>query len=728
MHSSPILSRYPAYDDPATIRMLIALLRLCAALPGSVHHSYYDDVGMLYYPMAARLREQFPTGDLAEYMPDWVKQFDAASAESDFDFFVWIGKNLARTPKDLLPLYESLLAELQKRQETLPFDLDANVRHLTGIFGLDETEARLLELAACAELSSFGLHYLHIERPATKVYRALAAAIGLPAPQVEQALAANGRLARSGLLQTSFDGTAPIKEALGLSTFGKQVFIKPFATIDALFAALLTPLAPPAHASPLSWPALDTEQRTVQAILDTALDTGTPGVNILLYGAPGTGKTEFAKQLAAATHRTAYEVPYKDQDGNEASRTQRLASLHTAQCMLGRSRAALLVLDEAEDIFQDEVVPPRRQQRQRTGSKAWMNRFLETNPHPVIWITNSIEDMDPAYLRRFTFCVYFDTPDTSVRRQIAQRHLQEAGVTDTVIAAIAQRREFSPALISASARAVRLAAGKAGTQDEVVMCHLNSHAKTLRLPAVGAIPASTTRFDTAYLHVEGRFSAEQVMEAIVRRGAGTVLMSGPPGTGKTQLARSLAERLGRELLYYTASDINSKWFGESEQQVARMFARCRPQQQIIFLDEAETVLGAREDASHRGSEAVTAEFLRQLEPFPGVFLCATNHGRSIDSALIRRFTFRLEFKPLNVVQRALLLRELLALPAQDDLPISAQRALARLDGLTPGDFANVKKRFELLGMMPSLDDWLGELEIEWRAKPDHPSKAPLGFV
>jgi AAA+ superfamily predicted ATPase len=248
------------------------------------------------------------------------------------------------------------------------------------------------------------------------------------------------------------------------------------------------------------------------------------------------------------------------------------------------------------------------------------------------------------------------------------------------------------------------------------------------LPAGSSSPYLPTRYNESYLNIAGRFSTTDIIKAVVRSGSGTVLMSGPPGTGKTQLATHMANRLGRELLYYTASDINAKWFGESERNVAGLFSACDAQRQLIFLDEAETLLGAREQAMHRGAEAVTAEFLRQLEHISGVFLCATNHAGSFDSALVRRFTFRLQFRPLSQQQREMMLRELVAWPEGQPLPVACLRHLEQLDGLTPGDFAIVGKRFRLLGHAAVLDDWLCELADEWKAKPGNEAGRPVGFV
>ena len=210
-------------------------------------------------------------------------------------------------------------------------------------------------------------------------------------------------------------------------------------------------------------------------------------------------------------------------------------------------------------------------------------------------------------------------------------------------------------------------------------------------------------------------------------------MTALPGTGKTQLAAEIAQLLGREMLYRTASDINSKWFGESEGNVARMFEDCDAAGEVLFLDEADSLLGARDTAAHRAEVAVTAEFLRQVEAFEGVFICATNFGSRLDAALLRRFEFRLELLPLTAPQRVDLFREVAlgAAGADPNGPLRPDaRAVARLsamDKLTPGDFANVKRRLSSLGLDVDFHEWIDELQAEHDTKPGAAGKS-IGFV
>ncbi|WP_411024248.1 AAA family ATPase, partial [Salmonella sp. s58758] len=95
----------------------------------------------------------------------------------------------------------------------------------------------------------------------------------------------------------------------------------------------------------------------------------------------------------------------------------------------------------------------------------------------------------------------------------------------------------------------------------------------------------------------------------------TALFAGPPGTGKTQFAAELAQQLERKLVVKTASDILSKWYGESERNVATMFRDCDPQEELLFLDEGDVLLSDRGRSEQRVDRGVTAEFLRWLEQF-----------------------------------------------------------------------------------------------------------------
>jgi CRP-like cAMP-binding protein len=399
----------------------------------------------------------------------------------------------------------------------------------------------------------------------------------------------------------------------------------------------------------------------------------------------------------------------------------------------------VVVLDEAEDIFCDEYRSPFAPLiGERNDSKAWMNGLLETNKHPTIWISNRIEQMDPAYVRRFTYCLEFPRTPRGVRNQIAHQHLAPLDCPPEVLDGAASDPAVSPAMLSAAARFVRLGGFPKEDVGPGVELMLGDMVKALGQRLQSHVAPRLTPFDTRYLHVQGPITPDAVLKGIAHGGRGRVLLDGPPGTGKTQFAAEIARRLGRELVYRTASDVNSMWFGQSERNVARMFDECDTQGEVLFLDEADTLLAGRSSSSHRAEVAVTAEFLRHVEAFPGIFVCATNFGTDIDAALLRRFEFRLHLRPLTLEQRLDMFASIAfgwqATSGQPRpvLPPAIRDGLAALPQLTPGDFANVLRRVTALGLTLDPSGWMAELQSEHDVKPGarrgsilYPNAGPL---
>jgi SpoVK/Ycf46/Vps4 family AAA+-type ATPase len=498
---------------------------------------------------------------------------------------------------------------------------------------------------------------------------------------------------------------------------------------------VLKPLPESRDETTLSWPHLAEKMDLVERLLASAVSQEERGINILLYGAPGTGKTEFAHALVRKLGVKGYQIADTGDDQSPASRQERLASLVLSQTF-APAKESVLVLDEAEDIFDTDYNSKHMfRSAKAEPSKSWMNALLEKTRVPVIWISNRIGHMDPAYLRRFSYCLEFPAMPKQVRRHIAQAYLEPAGVSSATIESLLGSEHVSPALLSSATRVISLAKNKSPsvTPDAVARLVLTDNLKAMGHEFYKSVPQRATRFDLAYLNVKGAVTPEAVLNGLQRMGRGTMLLAGAPGTGKTQFAAEIANRLGRELVYKTASDINSMWYGQSERNVAEMFTDCDPAKEVLFLDEADTLLGAREASGHRADKAVTAEFLRRVEAFEGIFVCATNHGKDFDSAMMRRFVYRLTFLPLDTTQRTNLFLEC-AMGWNPEGGVTAPElepallvVLGELDQLTAGDFANVVKRVKALQLELSPLAWLEELRSEQEAKPQK-SGNRIGFV
>lgn len=126
----------------------------------------------------------------------------------------------------------------------------------------------------------------------------------------------------------------------------------------------------------------------------------------------------------------------------------------------------------------------------------------------------------------------------------------------------------------------------------------------------------------------------------------SVLMSGPPGTGKTMTAQVLASKLGLELYKVDLSQIVDKYIGETEKRLGQVFDQAEKSNLVLFFDEADALLGKRsevKDAKDKYANTEVAYLLQRMEEYRGIVLMATNQAGSMDSAFLRRFRYHLTF-------------------------------------------------------------------------------------
>jgi len=242
-----------------------------------------------------------------------------------------------------------------------------------------------------------------------------------------------------------------------------------------------------------------------------------------------------------------------------------------------------------------------------------------------------------------------------------------------------------------------------------------------------ALPV-VTHYDPGLLNVESRFEVPRIVEALRRRGHGTLCFHGSPGTGKTALAEHIAAALQRPLMIRQASDLASKFVGETEQNMARMFEEATSEEAVLLLDEADSFLRSRRRAERNYEVTEVNEMLQGMERFAGIFVCTTNLFEDLDEAALRRFTFKIRFHPLRPEQREqMFVAEALG---GDGAAMSAEQRqrLAQLDQLVPGDFAAVQRQVEILGLSFDPDGFLAQLEGEHRVKPEVRQRRGIGFL
>jgi SpoVK/Ycf46/Vps4 family AAA+-type ATPase len=442
------------------------------------------------------------------------------------------------------------------------------------------------------------------------------------------------------------------------------------------------------------------------AVLHRALaaaDTDHPerGVHILLYGPPGTGKTECAQSLAEELGVALHVVGEQSADGREPTRAERLSSLLLAQ-RIGAAAPAIYLFDEAEDLFR-----PSTRDRD-PDPKIFVHRLLETARVPMIWAANDLQAFSPAVLRRMSMCIEVRLPNQSRRAELWQElaHAEKVALDAQTAGRLARLIPSAPSVARTALRAARLGDGTAETAALVAsgMARAIGHGRTVTPePEIeGIYDPVLSNSDRDLADLTARLTRTGAPRAI------SLLLSGPPGTGKTAYARHLADRMGLEVIQKRGSDIFGPFVGETEANIAAAFAEASANGAFLMFDEADSLLFDRSSAERGWELSQVNEMLTWMERHSHPFACTTNLAERLDKASLRRFLVRLNFDFLRPDQTALLFFR--------SFGLKPPAALARLDRLTPADFSRIARRCTALGLdyeVSALIDMLGA-EIEGR--------------
>jgi len=435
----------------------------------------------------------------------------------------------------------------------------------------------------------------------------------------------------------------------------------------------------------------------------------TPGCNILLYGTPGTGKTCFAQMLARAAKRNLYTVgEEREEDLDEEN--NRLESLYRKQLLLEKDPSACLLFDEAEDIFFN---------RRARFTKVEINRLLETNKCPVIWTTNNISSMDPAFVRRFTLAIHFQKPPKEVRQQMWKKFLRENHIqaSQKETALLAEKYDVAPALIAGSARVARLVKGNLDT----VKTHVEIMSKALcggRKPLFN-VPEKQL-FEPRLIHADTDLALLTERLKKLGRLNFSLCLYGASGTGKSAYARYLAEQLNLKIIHKRASDLLDAYVGETEKNIAAAFAQAKEEKALLVFDEAASFLQDRSRAVRSWEVSQVNEMLTWMESHPYPFICTTNLMDHLDPASLRRFSFKVRYDFLTPKQVCQCFEFFFGVTVKEEQVIPLTR-------LTPGDFSVVKNKAGILGIEKDVNGLVNLLASEQKAK-DVTDRSAIGFI
>ena len=650
-------------------------------------------------------------------------------------------------PKDLISVLtvtgEWLRSSL-KHQSTL---VEKNINALAGLLQLNKAERALLLYGTLARYQR-DMRSILVEfkvNNAPEAYAAIADVAGVNPEQVAEALRAGSRLERIGLVENliSEHNITDLADLMKVSEKLPPVLMRPYrdqAELMAVFTRLSAKSA--LGLDDFSFVAEDAE--VLCNLLANAVAREEVGINVLLYGPPGTGKTELAKVVAQSAGLELFEVEYADRDGNSLSGRDRYRSLQIAQVFLKGSAQAALLFDEVEDVFPPisseaaqwmaradaTAAPPNGS----VSGKAWVNQVLESNVVPTIWVTNRIEQIDPAFRRRFAYHLELKSPPPGAREELVRKTLTGVAVSEAFVARLAKRKGLTPAQIRTAVRFAGLARTDAANAKEPALEALierqlkNADHALGNRASDGVHLMAATLYEPALLNVESRFEIPRMVQALQARGHGTLCFYGPPGTGKTALAEHIATTLAQPLHIRQASDLMGKYVGETEQNMAAMFREAEAENAILLLDEADSFLQDRRSAQRSYEVSEVNEMLQGMERFRGIFICTTNLMDRIDQAALRRFTFKIHFKPLARAQRLALFVTEACAGDVNRLNQDLEKRLAALEQLCVGDFSAVKRQNAILDAHLEPAEFLEQLEAEHRIKPEVRETRAMGFM
>jgi SpoVK/Ycf46/Vps4 family AAA+-type ATPase len=672
--------------------------------------------------------------------------------------FFYLDEHAKDQPKDLLSALSATgeyLTQALKKQSTL---VEKNIDALANLLQLNRAERALLLYGTLARYQR-DLRSLLVEfkvNNAPEAYAALADVAGVKAAEVADALRAGSRLERIGMVENliSEHNITDLADLMKVSEKLPPVLMREYRDNSELMAVFTRPsVRSELVLSDFTFVKEDAD--VLVSLLKNAVAAKEQGVNVLLYGPPGTGKTELAKVVAQAAGLSLFEVEHADRDGNSLSGRDRYRSLQIAQVFLKGSQHSALLFDEVEDVFppisgEAAQLMARSEQlsapvNSSVNGKAWVNQILESNPVPTIWVTNRIEQIDPAFRRRFAYHLELRSPPPGAREGLVRKTLEGVLVSDAFISKLVARKGLTPAQIRTAVRFARLTSAQgeknnrntdadhaAPTTTALIESLIERQLKNADV-ALGnktdaACRKTVTTYDLAMLNVESRFEIPRIVEALRTRSHGALCFYGAPGTGKTALAEHIAKALSKPIIIKQASDLMSKYVGETEQNMAAMFKEAEDEKAILLLDEADSFLQDRRGAQRTYEVTEVNEMLQGMERHNGIFICTTNLLDSIDQAALRRFTFKIKFMPLTATQRKTMF-VVEALGGDPSLMTDELRdRLAKLTQICPGDFAAVKRQTDILDATFSSDEFMSQLEAEHRIKPEVREARGMGFV
>jgi hypothetical protein len=430
-------------------------------------------------------------------------------------------------------------------------------------------------------------------------------------------------------------------------------------------------------------------------VLEQVLRDPEPGMSIVVTGRGTTSRAAFPRLLASRLEVPAHELVARDESGRPYS----WGRIKRAIRMAGQSLSTgLLLVDVPADrrhwSDDDDDLSGFLHHHRRRMPDSHEPPALDAIAVPVIWMCSRI---NPSLHERADYIVTVRPLEPSARRRVIADHLGDVTIDDELLDRLSLADTLVRTDIKRACRMVQLSG-----QDPTAVVE-RTIASTMLARGETLPPApSPSNYDPDL--VNSSMPVHTLVDGLAVNPRATLLLSGPPGTGKTELARHIP------IIARRASDLKSKWVGESEQNIAQMFEQAASTHSVLILDEADSFLHDRRNASRSWEVSEVNEMLTHMESFPSLFICTTNLVGNLDHAAFRRFDLKVTLSYLTPAQSLSMLTTL-CLDLNVPMP-PAPPDLSSLTTLTPGDYRTVRRQIEILTLNPTLDDVLDMLGNE----------------
>jgi transitional endoplasmic reticulum ATPase len=568
----------------------------------------------------------------------------------------------------------------------------ATLQQLAGMLALDKVDTDIIMFIYHCEtyepLSDLISFY-----EAQGFMKLIVDANGLKLPDVIEAMHSRGRLNRTGLIDKTMPKHSP-----------------PVMLCDhviAMINGMMTGYLDDMYYSKDTAPTIPIDRTHVPSVAVSVIRSllTQPGAsNILLYGIPGTGKSEFARSIAAASGMTAYQLKHPEDTESRYTESRRISLMAAANSI--DPQKGVLIVDEADSFI--NTMYSLISSRKGSPDKGWLNTFLDQSKHKIIWITNESRLIEESTMRRFSYSLHFPRPNSRTRYQLwndlLKDHPMRNHIKDETIRSLSSRYTVTTGgIASALSTLGRVAGIEEQSPDALLTDIVSKHAKAIGVQAGSKMQAIPAAYDASILNTD--VSLERIVSSVTKASESApanawggefglnLLLWGAPGTGKTAFAQHMAATTGRELLVKRSSDILSPFVGMTEIKIAEAFEEATETGSILLIDEADSLLVDRRYARASWETTQTNELLCQMESYSGMLVCCTNLLDKLDHAVLRRFAWKVEFRDLSPQARL----KICARYFPGIRNWEQAEDLASLRGLTPGDVKAVWQRSRTIG-------------------------------